>query len=811
MSLTPGQKLGPYEIVDAIGAGGMGEVYRARDPRLGRDVAIKILPASFSADADRLHRFEQEARAAAALNHPNILAVYDIGTIESAPYIVSELLEGETLRIPPPGLPVRKAVDYALQIARGLAAAHEKGIVHRDLKPQNIFVTTDSRVKILDFGLAKLTQTESSVEAPTVLPTSPAINTQAGMVLGTMGYMAPEQVRGLAVDHRADIFAFGVVLYEMLSGRRAFQGDTAADTMIAIVKEDPPDLSVAERHIPPGLERIVDRCLEKSPSARFQTAADLAFALESLSGQSDRTTIARAADAGAPSGRSNARLPWLVAAGLGVALMGLGAIAIRHFTEAPPAVAPVQFQIRLPEGTGPVGQSPIEISPDGQHVVFGAATQGISALWLRPLSALDARQLTGTEGAAFPFWSPDSRSVAFFADGKLKKVQIAGGPPVVLCDALTPGGGTWSRDNPIVFGRMGGGLNKVEVAGGASAEVTKLQGAEISHRWPFFLPDGRHFVFTAVSVALGVSGELVIGSLDSAERASLGIADSNAVYSAGHLLFTRNGTLLAQPFDAARRQLNGEPFPIADQVEPLAATRKAPLSVSASGVLGYRRGSTLATLTWHDRSGRITGALGDRSGYLNLALSPDERRLAVSQSLPDTHTRNIDIWIVDVDRPGTPARLTSEPSAEFDPTWSPDGAQVMFISTRAGSLDLFRHAANGSGQDEMVLKKSVSGPDYSRDGKFVAFASDSDVWVLPLSGGAAAYPLLRTQFNEGDPAISPDGRWIAYHSNETGWRRSTCRRFLAAAESRGFLRLAGRNLAGTAMAASCFFWRRAPP
>jgi Tol biopolymer transport system component len=772
VSLSPGQKLGPYEIVAAIGAGGMGEVYRARDPRLGRDVAIKVLPASFASDSDRLGRFEQEARAAAALNHPNILAVYDIGVDAGpaeaghhvgTPYVVSELLEGGTLRERIAGLPVRKAIEYALQIARGLAAAHEKGIVHRDLKPDNVFVTDDGRVKILDFGLAKLTQAESAFPMGTAMPTVGAIDTQPGMVMGTMGYMSPEQVRGQPVDHRADIFAFGVVLYEMLAGRRAFERSTSADTIIAIVKEDPPDLPAAERHIPPGLERIVDRCLEKSPSARFQNAADLAFALDALSSHSDRTEIVRAA-LPAARGRSRAWLPWAVAAAFGLAL---AALSVVHLRETPPAAQPVQFQLRMPPGAVPVAPAAIEISPDGQQAVFGAVTDGLSALWVRPLSSVDARLLPGTEGATYPFWSPDSRTVAFFADGKLKKAPLAGGPPIVLCDAPGPMGGTWNRDGSVLFARaQGAGIQKVSSTGGAPVAVTKLENGEIGHRWPFLLPDGRHFLFLAIATPIDNSGELFVGSLDSSERTALGQKDSAAVYGSNHLLFSSNGVLMAQPFDAARRHVTGEPFPIAEQVETLGATRRAPISVSDAGVLGYRSGSVFATLTWVDRTGRVMGTVGERGNYLNLALSPDERRLAIAQGI--TATRNIDIWVIDLARPGTPTRLTTDPGMEFDPAWSHDGSQVIFSATRSGPLDLYRHAASGAGQDELVVQQRSSGPEYSRDGKFLAYTSINDVWVLPLSAGAKPYKLLETEFNEGDPAISPDGRWMAYFSNETG-------------------------------------------
>jgi Tol biopolymer transport system component len=741
----------------------MGEVYRARDPRLGRDVAIKVLPASFASDSDRLGRFEQEARAAAALNHPNILAVYDIGIESGTPYVVSELLEGGTVRERLAGLPVRKAIDYAMQMARGLAAAHEKGIVHRDLKPDNVFVTDDGRVKILDFGLAKLTQNDAAVQSGTALPTMAAVDTQPGMVMGTMGYMSPEQVRGQAVDHRADIFAFGVVLYEMLAGRRAFERSTSADTIIAIVKEDPPDLPVVERHIAPGLERIVDRCLEKSPGARFQNASDLAFALDALSSHSDRTEMTRAP---LPSARGRARswFPWAVAGVLGLALAGLGVV---HLRETPPPALSVQFQMRMPQGAVPIPQAAVAVSPDGQWAVFGASTDGLSALWVRPLSSVDARRLPGTEGATFPFWSPDSRTVAFFADGKLKKTPLAGGPPIALCDAPGPVGGTWNRDGSILFARtQGAGIQKVSSTGGTPVAVTKLENGEIGHRWPFLLPDGRHFLFLTIATAIDNTGQLFVGSLDSSERTPLGLKESAAVYGSNHLLFSSAGVLMAQPFDAARRQVTGEPFPIAEQVETLGATRWAPISVSDTGVLGYRSGSVFSTLTWVDRTGHVMGTVGDRGNYLNLALSPDERRLAVAQGIQAT--RNIDIWIIDLARPGTPTRLTTDPGMEFDPAWSPDDSQVMFASTRSGPLDLYRHAASGAGQDELVVRQRSTGPEYSRDGKFLAFTSLSDVWVLPLSAGGKPQKLLQTEFNEGDPAISPDGRWIAYFSNETG-------------------------------------------
>jgi serine/threonine protein kinase len=550
MSLASGVRLGVYEIVALVGSGGMGEVYRARDPRLGRDVAIKVLPSAFAADEERLRRFEQEARAAAALNHPNILAVHDIGEHDGAPYIVSELLEGETLRdrlrrsregstasasSDQGPLPVRKAIEYAVGIAHGLAAAHDKGIVHRDLKPENVFIVSDGRVKILDFGLAKLTEREPALSGVTAIPTTPP-DTLPGVVLGTIGYMSPEQVRGLAADHRSDIFSFGTILYELLSGQRAFRGETSADTMTAILKDDPPDLPTAERKLPPALARIVDRCLEKTPAARFQSAEDLAFALDALSTQSGATESMIGSVA---TPRAREKQAWALVAALSVALVAaLAWAAVAQFWRAPIEQRALRFIVPPPDGWSlPVvvrqttnqvsGRSPVAVSPDGRRIAFIARNAEKDALWIRSLDTLISRMLPGTEGVSAPFWSPDSRFIGFFADDKLKKIDISGGPPIPVCDSAGGTAGAWSSDGVIVFAQTtpsGPGsstasvLQRVPTAGGVPTQATTLQPGDSNHTRPVFLPDGRHFVYSVTSAR---SMPIYLASLDSATRTKL--------------------------------------------------------------------------------------------------------------------------------------------------------------------------------------------------------------------------------------------------------------------------------------------------
>ena len=600
MSLSPGVRLGPYEVVALVGTGGMGEVYRARDSRLGRDVAVKILPEAFAADADRLQRFEQEARAAAALNHPNILAVYDLGTHEGAPFIISELLEGESLRdtLASGPVPVRKAVEYSVQIAQGLAAAHDKGIVHRDLKPENVFVTADGRVKILDFGLAKLTQAEPAFAGLSALPTIPP-NTVPGMVLGTIGYMSPEQVRGVAADNRSDVFALGVVLYEMLSGRRAFQGETAADTMSAILKEDPEDLPVAERHIPPSLARIVGRCLEKNPAARFQSTRDLAFALETLSTHSGQTEPV----AGSRTQARNKKIASIV----GTALLLVAATVAGIVYVRPATQLPLQrLSILAPAGATLLT---IAVSPDGSQLAFTARSAGRMMLWLRRFDSATATPLEGTDGASQPFWSPDSRSIGFFAQGKMKRIAAAGGPVQTLCDARGNGrGATWNREGVILFSPdQLESLYQVPAGGGTPEPVTKVDRAngEVAHSNPSFLPDGRQFLYTVTSEDIENSW-IRVAELGSAESRPLVKTNSNGVYvgvdGRDYFLFTREGVLLAQVFNAETLAMVGEPVSvtaerISEFVNSGSSAFSAHFSVSATGTLVYRAGAGASRLS----------------------------------------------------------------------------------------------------------------------------------------------------------------------------------------------------------------------
>jgi Tol biopolymer transport system component len=777
MTLAPGARLGAYEIVAPLGAGGMGEVYRARDARVGREVAVKVLPSEYSSDPERLMRFEQEARASAALNHPNILALFDVGQHNGAPFIVTELLEGQTLRERLSGgsVPVRKAIDFAIQIAQGLAAAHEKGIVHRDLKPENVFITSDGRAKILDFGLAKLTQPEPALSGISVLPTTPP-QTTPGVVLGTIGYMSPEQVRGLAADHRCDIFALGALLYEMLSGRRAFGGATQMDVMSSILKEDPPDLpSSGERPIPPALVRIIDRCLEKDPPARFQSTRDLAFALEGFSSHSGPSNAIPIAPDRVARRRFEQVAAFVCAAGMLAALP----IVVTHLRESPADPDVVRFTVSAPEGavfsagpnTGNAYRPAQTVSPDGRHMAFLArALKGPSALYIRSFDSLEVRVLAGTEGANYPFWSPDSRFIAFFAGGKLRRIALSGASLRSICDASAGEGGTWSRDNVILFADSPNStLMRVAAGGGVPVPATQFdsQKKDAAHKFPQFLPDGRRFIFFAQP-----ANEVRLGSLDSTEIASLLNADSRAMFSPpGYLLFVREGTLMAQSFDPERASLGPDPIPIAGDVVANAANGRTTFSVSSAGILTYREGGAGSTqMTWVDRNGKPLSTIGGRGRHLDVSLSPDGKRATLASF---ENGAAPDIWVVEDLSRGVRSKFTLDAAYDVQPVWSPDGKRIVFASPRNGqTYDLYVRDSAGARPEEPLLIDSLSKYPFSwsPDGEHVLYASagsHQNLWTLSLTDRKSR-PFMQTAYNEFAGRFSPNGRWVAYRSNESG-------------------------------------------
>jgi serine/threonine protein kinase/Tol biopolymer transport system component len=781
VTLSSGSRLGPYEILAPLGAGGMGEVYRARDPRLGREVAIKVLPTSFSTDPDRLRRFEQEARAAGVLNHPNVTAVYDIGTVDGAPYVVSELLEGETLRSRLAGgaLGPRRAIDYAIQIAHGLAAAHEKGIVHRDLKPENLFVTKDGRVKILDFGLAKLTQPDASGPQTTV-PTATA-GTEPGVVMGTLGYMSPEQVRGRPADARSDIFSFGAILYEMLSGKRAFHGDSAADTMSAILREDPADLSSTNRLIAPALDRIVRHCLEKDPESRFHSAHDLAFDLEALSG-----TQAADTRAAPPASRRPKPVTAVLVAVSAISLL-LAAFAIlpRLRSRPAPAAHLVRFAVPIPPGTtyAPAEISRgVSISPDGTRLVIQAFSKGQRHLFVRPLDSEKFTELEGTAGANTHFWSPDSRFIAFFADGKLKKVAAAGGPAENLCPAVYDWVGTWGRDGTILFAEIPPGvpgLYRVSDKGGEAIRIMSLDPTRPeAFLWPQFLPDGRRFLYQAARFQTTAEGgsrrEVRVSSLDSRESRAIAAFDSRFEYAEpGYLIYVRGNALFAQPFDAKKAVLSGEPSLLAENVHHFFGPGHASFSVSQAGVIAYQAAETPVRLVWLDRQGKELGVLGQPAVVDFVRISPSENRIAVD--VEDSRFGTSDLWVFEI-ASGASTRLTSGEIDENAPVWTPDGARLIFRLDDKGPPDIAEIVVGSPGSERpLLIQPGVQQPeDVSRDGRLLAYLQDAatmaDIWLLPLEGKPRPRPWLQSPFNERSPRFAPDGRWIAYDSDESGTR-----------------------------------------
>ena len=766
MPLSPGARIGPYEVVAAIGAGGMGEVYRATDTHLGRDVAIKVLPEAFAHDAERLARFEREARTLAALNHPNIAAVYGLEKDPAA--LVMELVEGPTLadRIAHGALPLEEALAIARQIADALEAAHEHGIIHRDLKPANVKVRTDGTVKVLDFGLAKAMEPVGAgaaivSQSPTI--TTPAM-TMAGVILGTAAYMSPEQARGRPADKRSDVWAFGCVLYEMLTGQRAFGGADVTDTLAFVITKEP-DWTRLPAATPPSIRRLLRRALEKDRKRRLSDAADARIEIEDARIDSDAAQQAR------PAIRQ--RLAW-AAAGLFLLIAAVSLpFAVVHVRESAPDERPIRFDVLMPEKVNVVGAPPA-ISPDGTRLAFAANLGGKTQLWLRRIDSTVVQPLAGTDGADYPFWSPDSRSIAFFAGGKLRKIDASGGPPQTLSDAPVPRGGAWNQDGLIVFAPTASGpLHRVASSGGTSTPLFALDVSkgEISHRNPSFLPDGRHFVFL-VQAAEDSQG-IHVGSLDAPSHSLLLNTSSSGAYAPpGYLLFVRERTLVAQRFDAEHLELTGEAFPIAEPAG-LYNTFSSTFSVSRNGVLAHTDavgggGTANRQLAWFDRAGKLVESIGSQVPIADVSLSPDQKRAAV-QWLAN------DIRIVDLVRGGVPSRLTFNASVEDFPVWSPDGNRVLYTSTAGGGQNMYSKMSSGAGSEETVLKSiTVKRPtDWSRDGRFILYEEDDpknqvDLWVLPLFGDRKPMLLLRTPFAEQQARFSADGKWIAYVSNETG-------------------------------------------
>jgi len=773
-TLSNRTRIGFYEVVGPLGAGGMGEVYRARDTRLNRDVALKVLPASFAGDSERLARFAREAQVLASLNHPHIAAIYGLEEHDDVRALVLELVEGETLaaRIGRGPIPVADALEIARQIAAALDAAHDQGIIHRDLKPANISLTKTGVVKVLDFGLAKLTESSAAAGSlpgsslsPTI--TSPALATHAGMMLGTAAYMSPEQARGKEADRRADLWAFGCVLYEMLTGKQAFPGETVTDVIAAVVTKDP-DLSKLPPDTPAGVRWLLTRCFQKDSRLRFSGAADAALLLD--------PAAAPGATAAAPA--QSGRRMWKLFGGAAAAVLLLVAgVGGATYWRAPVDAQPLLFEI--PVENSPINQS-IAISPDGRRVVYAASTGNSVGLWIRSLDDLTPRQLPGTNGVdsfSAPFWSPDSRYVAFVLDGKLKRVEPGGG--VVETIAAVDGqhgGSSWSTTGTILIASNEHGLRSVPATGGTLTDVTKRNPDELYHDCPSFLPDGKHYIY----LAYGDKPEtraIYASELGATARTRLMAGDTCPQYADGYLITVRDQTAFARPFDPGSLAFTGDATPLATDVATFAGDEVPVLTASDTGVVAYRTragGSGNRSLVWADRNGKQSEPVGPPVRGVSIQLSPDGERVAYSEATngPD------DIWVYDLVH-GVKTRLTTDPGHDHGPVWSADSRRVAWDSHRhAEGPTMYERVADGAAPERQIAapEKGIARTprSYSLNGQYLVYAQSTtggspwDLWVLPLTGDAKPFAYAASQFDEYGASISPDGRWMAYATNETG-------------------------------------------
>ena len=792
MALTSGTKLGPYEIQSPLGAGGMGEVYRARDTRLDRTVAIKVLASHLSSSPELKQRMEREARAVSSLNHSHICHLYDIGSQDGADYLVMEYLEGETLaeRLRKGPLPLPEIYKIGIAVAEALAFAHHNGIVHRDLKPGNIMLTPGG-TKLMDFGLAKPVGTQavasgsgtappSFTAAATLSGPSPLTPlTTAGSIIGTIQYMAPEQIEGKEADARSDIFAFGAVLYEMVAGKRPFSGKSQIALASAILESDPQPVSAIKPSTPPAFEHVVTTCLQKNPEERFQTAHDIKLELQWVAGDKSAPAVATAPPV---PPRSRERLGWTLAIAIAIVL-GIAA-GVFFFRPAQSGLS-IRANLNPPANAalilvGDFAGPPV-LSPDGTSIALVAAgSDGKNMIWVRPLNAPEAHMLANTDGATFPFWSPDSRSVGFFAGAKLKTIDLNGGSPLAVCDAPFGRGGTWAPGGTILFApEAQSPIVRVSASGGTPVPITKVDPAQTSHRWPFFLPDGKHFLYLFIDPRDPATDAVYYASVDGREKSKLITSQSNAIYADGFLLFMRGGQLMAQPFDPSKGTLSGEIQNLASGVMEDASTWHMDASATSNGLLVFSNGGTGdQQLVWMDRNGKQLATVVKKiANLLSFKLSPQADRIALEiDNGPGAH----DIWVYDIARE-VQTRLTFGPLENDAPIWSPDGKWIVysgFDSNLNLHAKLYRKPSDGSGAPELLLSDDqvADATDWSRDGKYLLYARGPasnfwEIWALPLEGERKPWLVVprsgpSSYANEGH--LSPDGRWLAYTSAESG-------------------------------------------